>query len=175
MAGMGHVLLLTFMAISRHMRSLASERAGSCGKGLKLKLTALSSRACRKAVCRILEASFVSLPLACGPRPGCWVDNPPGRSQASPASSQTQFAHRLPPFPGPATASVGGLVCSLQSLYACGNIQAIERLLVPCRPVAGSGIEVLSGLWPLVHTVGVEGEPYSQRDPRLPHRRFAMR
>lgn len=110
-AGMGHFLLLTFMAISRHMRSLASERAEPCGKGLKLKLTALSSRACRKAVCRIREASFVSLPLAYGPRPGCWVDNPPGRGQASPASSQTQFAHRLPPFPGPATASVGGLVC----------------------------------------------------------------
>lgn len=51
----------------------------------------------------------------------------------------------------------------------------IERLLVPCRPAAGSGTEVLSGLWPLVHAVGVEGEPCSQRDPRLSHRRFAMR
>lgn len=111
MAGIGHFLLLTVIAMSRHMRSLASERAGSRGKGLKLKLTALSSRACRKAVCRIREASFVSLPLAYGPRPGCWVDIPGGRGQASPATSQTQFAHRLPPSPGPATASVGGLAC----------------------------------------------------------------
>jgi hypothetical protein len=44
-AGIGRFLLLTLMAISRHMGSLASERAGSRGKGLKLKLTALSSRA----------------------------------------------------------------------------------------------------------------------------------
>lgn len=45
------------------------------------------------------------------------------------------------------------------NLYACGNIQAIERLLVPWPPpAAGSGTEVLPGLWPVVHTVGVVGE-----------------
>lgn len=94
MAGKGYFPLLTFMAISRRLGSLASERAGSRGKGLKLKLTALSSRAGRKAVCRIREASFVSLPLAYGPRPRRWVDIPAGRGQARRKPNSRTDYHR---------------------------------------------------------------------------------
>lgn len=142
--GKRQFLLLTIMVISRHSCSLASERARFRGKGLKLKLTALSSRQGMKDVCRIREASFVSLPLAYGPRPGCWVLLG-GHSRRS-----------WPGQPGELTNSIRAQTTTVPR--ACNSFR---------WGLVGTWTETLSGLWPLVRTVGVVVSFCSWRDPWL--------